>query len=69
MIPEDGQWGAEINETGNWTGIVGNLQHKVRLSKFLSRASRKGIIESYLQITDCTTLINMIKAISEWMIR
>ena len=39
VIPEDGQWGAEINETGNWTGIVGNLQHKVRLSKFLSRAS------------------------------
>ena len=33
VIPEDGQWGAEINETGNWTGIVGNLQHKVMLSK------------------------------------
>ena len=34
VIPEDGQWGAEINETGNWTGIVGNLQHKVGISKF-----------------------------------
>ena len=32
VIPQDGQWGAEINETGNWTGIVGDLQHKVRLS-------------------------------------
>ena len=30
VIPADGQWGAEKNKSGNWTGIVGDLQRKVQ---------------------------------------